>query len=147
MPTAVLRCFTEYSDVRAWSPRVNVLERGVDATGWQDIDGVFTGSADNWFAVVRDRDRLVVARPGEERSLSSVELVEIVPTSAGGREARLKFQDGAVWTVEYAPLTPPPDEMDLTAFAEHDDFDFGEYLRSLVLDPDRQRRVFRREAP
>lgn len=143
MRPAILRCFNDYGEVRVWSPDVDVLEQGAHAKGWNDIDGVFVGSAADWMAVLREGDRLVVARPAEHRLLSTVELVEMVPTSApGGREARLRFSDGAVWTVEYAVVMPMPDEADPTPFTDPSDFDFGEYLRSLVLDSDRQNQLF-----
>ncbi|MFN8036449.1 MAG: hypothetical protein U0V73_10985 [Acidimicrobiia bacterium] len=122
------------------------LAEGAHAEGWRDVDGVFADGQSGWLAIVRFDDTLFVARPGEERPLKSVELVELVPGSIAVREVRLRFQDRVVWTLSYSPLEPPCDENDPTPFAEPEDFDFGEYVRSLVLDRDRQAGVFRRGA-
>jgi hypothetical protein len=146
MSTAILRRFDCFEDVRSWSPHSVQLEFGAFAQGWNDVDGVFVGDTDTWFGVLRQGNELLVVRPGEQRSLSSVELVEVVPTTPDGREVRLRFWDGSVWEVGYAPLILPLDETDPTVFAEPEDFDFGQYLRALVGDPDRQQRLFRRGA-
>jgi hypothetical protein len=147
MSGAIVRSFNEFSDVRRWAPRSLELQPGVAAEGWQDVDGVFARDFVKWIAIVRHERQLLVARPGEARPLASVEMVEIMPTAEGRREVNLRFEDQTVWTVEYSTLTTPLDDYDPTPFAQPDDFDFGEFLRSLVLDPDRQTRVFRRNVP
>ena len=144
MSPATLRRFDRFDDVRTWSRNTSDLELGGVAKGWHDVDGIFNGTAANWIAIVREDEELLVARPGEQRPLSDIDLVEVVPTTADGRELRLRFRDGSVWCAAYVPLAPLHGESEPTAFAGPEDFDFGQYLRALVLDEDRQLRLFRR---
>lgn len=143
MSAAILRRFDNFADVRSWRRNADRLAAGAVATGWHDVDGVFVGSDANWIAVVRD-DELLVARPGNQRPVSEIDLVEVAPTDEAGREVRLRFQDASVWIAEYKALGPPPGETDPTPFVEPGDFDFGDYVRSLVLDGERRDRLFRR---
>jgi len=141
---ATLRWFDRFGDIRFWGRNADRLEPGAVASGWHDVDGVFVGTDDRWIAIVRDGD-LFVARPGEQRPVADIELVEVVPTKRRAREVCLKLRDGCVWVAEYEALGPELGEVDPTPFVESDDFGFGGYVGAFVLDPERWGRLFRRE--
>lgn len=145
MTMAVLGHFGHFGDVRRWLAGADYLERIESAQSWRNVNGVFAETGGNWIAVLRDGD-LLIARPGEHRYFSEIELVDVIPSVPGTSEAHVRFGDASVWPMIYAVSGSLCGESDPTPFAEPQDSDFGEYLRYLVAGgAERQDRLFPRD--
>ncbi|REK18837.1 MAG: hypothetical protein DWQ37_03250 [Planctomycetota bacterium] len=143
----LLDCFTVYDQVAEYDPATDQFAQStrLDAES-RRIGGFFDRLNGALLLFYRDGDSLYLSIDGDRFRFDecSVEWGGV----ANSRTLRFLPTDGVARQLSYQveELDPPLSE-DPTPFAEHEDFDFGLFLRNVARDPKRQKRLFQSTEP